>query len=494
MSELTVIFPNQLFKDHPAVQHDRTIILIEEFLYFRLYKFHKQKIAFHRASMKHYERLLMDRGLPVKYVESTEAESDVRILIASLTGKVKKIHAVYPNDNWLQKKFEQACTKAKIDWEYHPNPMFLNNPESDELKQTANHYNQTSFYINQRKTLHILTGTNDKPAGGKWTYDEENRAALPKGSITPPIDWPIPDKYLEEAVDYTRKHFPNNYGELPDIKSFYPVTHQSAEKWLVDFINERFENFGKYQDSITVRSRILYHGVLSPLLNSGLLTPVQVLEKSGEAYLKNKIPLNSYEGFIRQIIGWREYVMLVYERSGTRQRTTNFWRFRNKMPDAFWEGTTGIMPVDHVISKVKEHAYNHHIERLMILGNFMLLCEINPDDVYEWFMTWYIDAYDWVMVPNVYGMSQYADGGLMSTKPYVSSSNYIRKMSDYKNGSWQHIWDSLFWRFLDKHRKVFETNQRMSMLIRNFDKMTADKKIDYLKTAGQYLENLHSRT
>ena len=201
-------------------------------------------------------------------------------------------------------------------------------------------------------------------------------------------------------------------------------------------------------------------------------------------------PLNSVEGFIRQIIGWREFIRGVYVCKGTEERNKNYWNFKRKIPKSFYDGSTGIDPVDDTIIKVKNTGYGNHIERLMILGNFMLLCEFDPNEVYRWFMEVFIDSYDWVMVPNVYGMSQFADGGLMSTKPYISSSNYIIKMSDYKKGSWSEIWDGLFWTFMDKQREFFKTNPRMRMLISSFDKMNPIKKEKLLVDADNFLNNL----
>jgi deoxyribodipyrimidine photolyase-related protein len=181
---------------------------------------------------------------------------------------------------------------------------------------------------------------------------------------------------------------------------------------------------------------------------------------------------------------------MVYEQAGRKQRTSNFWNFKRKIPSSFYDGTTGIIPIDITIKKVLKTGYCHHIERLMVLGNFMLLCEFDPDEVYKWFMEMFIDAYDWVMVPNVYGMTQFADGGLMTTKPYISGSNYLMKMSDYEKGAWQKIWDALFWRFMHVHRDFFGTNPRLGMLVKTFDKMSEEKRNAHLETASTYLNSL----
>jgi deoxyribodipyrimidine photolyase-related protein len=224
------------------------------------------------------------------------------------------------------------------------------------------------------------------------------------------------------------------------------------------------------------------------MLNVGLLTPLIIIKTTMDYASENHIPLNSLEGFIRQIIGWREFIRGVYLYQGSKERTTNFWSFKKKIPASFYTGTTGINPIDSTIKKILETGYCHHIERLMILGNFMLLNEFDPDEVYQWFMELFIDAYDWVMVPNIYGMSQFADGGLMATKPYISGSSYVLKMSNYKKGDWCAIWDALFWNFMNKQRSFFLSNPRLGMLIHTFDKMSEEKKSLHITTADKWLE------
>jgi deoxyribodipyrimidine photolyase-related protein len=226
------------------------------------------------------------------------------------------------------------------------------------------------------------------------------------------------------------------------------------------------------------------------MLNIGLLSPSQIIDKAIAYARDHDIPVNSLEGFVRQILGWREYIRAVYTAKGTTERKKNYWSHQRKIPPSFWSGTTGIVPVDDAIKRLLSTGYNHHIERLMVLGNFMLLCEFDPDEVYKWFMEMYIDSYDWVMVPNVYGMSQYADGGMMSTKPYISGSNYIMKMSNYAKGEWSEIWDALFWRFIYKHKEMFAKNPRMSMMAVQVNKMDEEKLKQHLNRAEMFLSSL----
>ena len=259
---------------------------------------------------------------------------------------------------------------------------------------------------------------------------------------------------------------------------------------LFSFLEERMEEFGDYEDAIVHKEMLLNHSLLTPMLNVGLLTPEQIIRQTLDYNLAHGVRINSTEGFVRQIIGWREFIRGVYVTKGREERTRNYWGFTRKIPKSFYNGTTGIVPVDETIKKVLQTGYCHHIERLMVLGNFMLLCEFDPDDVYQWFMEFFIDAYDWVMVPNVYGMSQFADGGLMSTKPYISSSNYLMKMSDYPKGEWQEIWDALFWRFMDLHRSFFLRNNRLKMLVNNYDKWDNSKQRALHQKAEDFLEGL----
>jgi deoxyribodipyrimidine photolyase-related protein len=244
-----------------------------------------------------------------------------------------------------------------------------------------------------------------------------------------------------------------------------------------------------YEDAIVKEHSILNHSMLSPLINVGLILPGEVVNKSLAFARKEDIPVNSTEGFVRQIIGWREFIRGMYICKGSYSRTRNFWNFDRKIPESFYNGTTGIEPIDQTIKKILSTGYCHHIERLMVLGNFMLLCEFDPDEVYRWFMEMFIDAYDWVMVPNVYGMSQFADGGTFATKPYVGGSNYIRKMSNYARGDWEKIWDGLFWRFIEKHQDFFLSNPRTSMLVNTFNRMPEEKQRDHIKNAESFIQN-----
>jgi deoxyribodipyrimidine photolyase-related protein len=491
MSKIGIIFPHQLFEHNLLVVTCDTIYLIEEWLYFRQYNFHKQKIAFHRASMKFYESYLQSKKIKVIYIDSFDELADVRKLIPYL--KNQGVHAVDymdTSDYWLEQRIAKSCKAENIEVNKNHTPLFLNTiQELTAYFSDKKRMFQTDFYKQQRISRNILLDKDKKPFGGKWSFDDENRLKYPKGKKAPTTHFLKPNKFYSEAIAYTHSHYSSNYGNLND-DVLYPTTFTESKKWLDDFFTSRFAEFGAYEDAIVADENILHHSGLTPMLNVGLLTPQYIIDETLLYASNHDVPLNSLEGFIRQILGWREFIRAVYELKGNEERTKNYWGFTRKIPASFWNGTTGIEPIDGTIKKVLETGYCHHIERLMVLGNFMLLCEFDPNEVYRWFMELFIDAYDWVMVPNVYGMSQFADGGLMSTKPYISGSNYVMKMSDYKKGVWQTSWDGLFWRFMHTHRTFFLQNPRLGMLVNTFDKMPDEKKQLHLKNAEEFLLKL----
>lgn len=488
MKTAFLIFPHTLFEDISFVEKNSEIYIIEECLFFTQYKFHKQKLVFHRASMKFYESYLNENSYRTIYINSYDTLSDVRKLIEKLSGEsITKIKYFDVCDDWLEERITKYCGKFKINTEQINSPGFINSKtELEKYFKNRKKYFQKDFYILQRKKLKILVDDFDNPIGGKWSYDSDNRKKYPKNKIPPELLHPVLNNYYQEAINYIEKYFPDNYGFINE-SFIYPVTFRESESWMNQFFETRFSEFGIYEDAILENEIVLNHSVLSPLLNTGLITPLHLVNSAIDYGIKNKIPLNSLEGFIRQIIGWREFIRGVYIFTGRKQRTSNFFNNEKKIPVTFYSGTTGIKPIDDTIKKILNTGYCHHIERLMILGNFMLLCNFNPREVYKWFMEMFIDAYDWVMVPNVFGMSQYADGGVMATKPYISGSSYILKMSDYKKADWCIVWDSLFWNFMDKHRDYLSNNPRLSMLIKTFDKMPSEKKENLLKTAEKFL-------
>jgi len=486
-STAALIYPHQLYADHSAIAASDCVVFVEDPLFFRQYRFHRQKLLLHRASMRRFAATLRKRGYPIHYLEAPTLLHSTAIGEHLKRWNIRRVRVIDPNDDYLQRRLHRGCHEQAIPVEVLDDQNFLTPLKViDQFASGRNKLFFTDFYIRQRKRLNLLLD-GDKPVGGQWSFDPENRKRLPR-SIQIPAEPEPPgeDEVVREARTYVRQHFPDALGN--DQPFLYPTDHETAKHWLERFLRERLPLFGDYEDAISQHHRVLFHSVLTPILNIGLLTPAEVV--TAATRFANQIPVNSLEGFIRQVIGWREFVRLVYRRHGGRQRSRNFWGFSRPMPDSFYTGRTGILPVDHVIRQVLQSGYCHHIERLMILGNFMLLCEIDPDAVYRWFMELFVDAYDWVMVPNVYGMSQHADGGLMTTKPYLSSSSYILKMSDFPRGDWCAVWDALYWRFIDRHSAFFARNPRMAVMVKQKDRL-GPRLEHHHRVAEEFLQKLH---
>lgn len=467
MREITLIFPNQLFEQHPALSLNRTIVIAEDFLFFRLQTFHKQKLILLRAAMKQFAAHLEKRSFEVTYIDSNLLKKRDDLSDILLKKEIQKIHIADLADDWLHNDLKTAAKQYKWELIFYDSPMFLCGEKEIRSYFKEKKLSLSPFYAYQRKKMSLLMNKG-LPVGGKFSFDKENRKRIPKKCNIPDTDIPKWNLFISEANEYVKKEFPNAIGKVDLF--LYPTNFIQARKALLDFIQNKLFFFGDYEDAISQKEPILFHSLLSPLLNIGLLTPVEVIKSVLQFHQENPIPINSLEGFLRQIIGWREFIRGCYLTTGRKMRTSNYFEHTKPINKRFWEGKTGILPVDATIQKVLSTGYCHHIERLMILGNFLLLIETHPDAVYHWFMSFFIDAYDWVMVPNVYGMSQYSDKGCMVTKPYISSANYILKMSDYPKGDWVEIWDGLFWRFLLKHKGLFKQNHRTAMLLQIFEK------------------------
>jgi len=491
MRKLGIVFPSQLFAASPILSETQDVILIEHPRFFSDFRFHKKKLILHRASMKAYAQGLTKKGCQVRYVELAEFVAGGGFPGLLSSGGGDHLYVVDPCDVVLTDTLNRLAETRPCTLHLLESPQFMaETRDSSALLQGQERFSMARFYAAQRKRMGILM-EDGKPLGGKWSFDAHNRRSLPREVAIPKLPRASVSEHVKEARQYVLSRFPGNPGSPEGF--FYPVTHREARRWLKRFLERRLVLFGPYEDAISKSASFLFHSLLSPLLNIGLLTPTGVVVQTLKFSESRDVPLNSLEGFIRQIIGWREFVRAVYSRVGPQMRSANFWNCNNALPASFYTARTSMEPVDVVIRRVCDHAFAHHIERLMVLGNFMLLCEIHPDHVYRWFMELFIDAYDWVMVPNVYGMSQYADGGRITTKPYVSSSNYVRKMSDFPAGAWCDVWDALFWRFIHKHRSILADNPRMGVMIRQVERMDEGKLRGHIDLAERYLATLFRR-
>jgi deoxyribodipyrimidine photolyase-related protein len=481
-----LVFPHQLFVTHFETDPSTIFVLIEDDLYFRQYKFHKQKLVLHRASMQSFAQALTQDGRPVECLESSPQQSSMTAL-AELLNRLNVDQASYYEltDDWLTCRLTKLLHDGGVKATQLESPGFLTSlVQVDEFFSQRSPRMQT-FYEWQRKRLGILIEADGTPVGGKWSFDESNRKKLPKSLVMPPPYSRNTAPEVEVAKSWVEVEFATNPGRLDSFE--YPTTHAGAESLLQAFIHDRLPLFGPYEDAISSHERQIFHSLLSPLLNIGLLTPQQVLDAVVSFSDTHPVPIESLEGFIRQLIGWREYMRATYLRHGRSMRQGNYFDFSGRLSADWWTGTVGLEPVDNVIKTVLDSGYAHHIERLMILGNLMVLLRIHPDEVYEWFMSLFIDAYDWVMVPNVYAMSQFAAGTLITTKPYISGSNYIIKMSDYRKGEWSEVWDSLYWTFINDHRATIEKNYRSRMLVTMYDKFEPSKKQGLSDIAARWL-------
>ena len=495
MKKISLVFPNQLFKISDANYENKNIALIEDSLFFgfdsqRPQKFHRQKIIFHKSTMFAYKDKLMKTGFKLIYIPHERGNRTEENLAYLMKKGFNFFDTFELFDELLEKRVKDFCLKNNCNLKIKRSEMFITN--KDLVEKTIRQkkiLGMRKFYVDQRRSQNILIEKDGSPTCGQWSFDKNNRKKLPTTIPIPNEPSIKTNKFVEKAKKCVSVNYKDYFGNEENF--CYPVTHEEAEKWLEDFLIERLDLFGDYEDAISSKNRILWHSVLSPLINTGLLTPKQILNKSQRYFFSNKISINSYEGFIRQIIGWREFMLIIYKRNNLELRNGNFWGFEDKpIPSCFYTGKTGIKPLDNSIKNILETGYAHHIERLMIIGNFMLLCRVHPNQVYKWFMELFIDSYDWVMVPNVYGMSQFSNGGLFTTKVYISGSNYIRKMSNFKSGDWCKIWDALFWNFIDDYKNIFEKQYRMSMLIKNYEKMNSKIRNSHKILANEYLAQL----
>ena len=474
-----IILPTQLFELNTILDKMDKIYIIEDPFYFTSKKFHKQKLILHRASMKnYYDKLKLKYNSKVIYIEFDKIDNNEFMN--------KKIYMYDPIDKPVIEKYMKLSSKIVM----YDTPLFLETRADLEEYRNKNtnkkNYYHDNFYKWQRKRLQILIENREMPIGGKWSFDKENRNQYDKNYKEDKIIT-YSNKYIEEAKDYIKKNFKDNFGLVEYI--YYPITHEEAIEHLKTFIRKRLDTFGKYQDGISKKVIFGSHSILSPLLNIGLITPDIVIDEVLKYYNNNNKTLISVEAFIRQLIGWRSYVRFIYEYHGNEMKTMNRLNHKKKLSKSWYNSDgTKIRIIDDMINKVRKYGYLHHIERLMIMGNIGLLLQINPKDLYDWFMICFIDSYEWVMVPNVYGMSQYSLINIsMMTRPYISSSNYIKKMSDYKKEDWYETWDALYWNFINNNREIMKKIYAMAMQVKLVDKMEPTRLAKYLTIAKEMI-------
>ena len=480
MSRAVLVLGDQLFDGLPGMPLNALVFMREDFGFSKRSNYHKQKLLFVFSAMRHFA----EKQPQVEYqkLDPNDTRSYVEALNQFIsTHEVTELFAYEASNEFIEKELlgSVSCKVNLI-----PNPMFLSRREDwKAYRQSHRRLLMQDFYILQRKVHGILIDEKNQPEGGQWSFDQDNRKKLPPNIHPPVIEGIPPDPITKEVIAEVEQYFPNHPGSTHHFA--YPVTNEGAKFALQEFIENRFFLFGDYEDAISQQERTVFHSLLSPLLNFGLLTPKEVIQAALEA----NVPLNSKEGFIRQILGWREFVFHL-SREYDVNNLPNTLANHRLLNQCWYDGTTGLHPLDVAIRRVSNYAYCHHIERLMVIGSVMLMCEVSPNEAYRWFMEMFIDSADWVMLANVVGMSQFADGGLFATKPYISGSNYILKMSDYRRGEWCETWDGLYWRFLDRNRSKLEKNHRMMPMLRLLDRMDPQTKAKHHRNATIFIDRV----
>ncbi|MEM9832194.1 MAG: cryptochrome/photolyase family protein [Bacteroidota bacterium] len=488
---LAIILGNCLFPDLDTLEPDKHTLffMAEDTGLCTHFKYHKHKLMLFLSAMRSYHDALQEK-YPTNYWKLSEDNQSLTYedkLEETLDNyaRIEEIVMFTIEDKFFAERMEQFCQQHNLKLSIIDSPGFYSSiGDFQEYLDSSKRPFMQYFYTGQRKKFNLLVNEQQEPLRGKWSFDEENRKKLPK-DITipsqPASEW---TEHTQDVAQLVDELFPDHPGNSQNF--WLATTRRQARYRLKDFLESRFADFGPYEDAIDSERNFLFHSVLSPYMNLGLITAQEVINSALEYAEQNDVHYPSVEGFVRQIVGWREFMRGMYH---THDLRGNFFDNQRKLKDCWYDGTTGIPPLDDSIKRVVEHGYTHHIERLMVLGNIMLLTEVHPDEVYRWFMEMFVDSSDWVMETNVYGMSQFADGGTFATKPYIGGSNYISKMSDYrKSKDWADTVDGLYWSFIDRHRNVFAENQRMSMMIATLDRMNDERKEHIFKEAEDFRE------
>ncbi len=463
---------------------------------------HQQKIILVLSAMRHFAKELRAEGIVVDYIhledEGNSGSFTGELVRAMTRHQADKIIVTEPGE-WRVWEMMQAWQKDfALPVEIRPDDRFL--CSRDEFRRWADGrktLRMEFFYrMMRRKTGWLMDSV--QPEGGRWNYDSENRRRLPADLIAPPPPLFQPDAITRQVMDLVRERFSDHFGSLENFS--WAVTREDALHALQHFIDHKLAYFGIYQDAMKTGDDFLFHSILSPYINTGLLNPAEVCQAALVAYQRGGIPLSSAEGFIRQILGWREYIRGIYWHEMPGYARTNYFKAHRPLPDFFWTGETELHCLGQVIQATQRNAYAHHIQRLMITGNFALLAGIEPGQVEEWYLMVYADAFDWVELPNTHGMVLFADGGLLASKPYAASGAYIQRMSDYcqacsyspkiKLGPQACPFNYLYWNFLLANQRLLQSNPRMNLPYQTLGKMDQDQKEKISCAAKSFLEKL----
>jgi len=465
-------------------------------------KHHKKKIVLVLSAMRHFAAALEKEGWAVDYKklnEKTAVHSFTALVERAIaTHKPASLVITEPSERRVLKEVEGWRKSLPVGLEIRADDRFIaSHSEFDGWARGRKQLRMEYFYREMRRKTGLLMD-GDKPAGGEWNYDRENRKPAASDLFMPQPHRFKPDAITKDVIDLVNKHFADHWGDAEPFH--YAVTRKDALRALDHFVEAALPRFGDFQDAMLAGERFLYHSVLSAYINIGLLDPLEVCQRVDTAYRSGAAPINAAEGFIRQIIGWREYVRGQYWRGGDDYVRLNHFNNARKLPWFYWSGDTDMACLRAVVTQTKEDAYAHHIQRLMVAGLFAMLAGVDPYDVHEWFLIVYLDAFEWVEAPNVIGMSQYADGGALGSKPYAASGAYINRMSDYcKNCRYAVTkkteddacpFNALYWDFLARNEAKLKDNPRLGQMYRTWAKMEKGVKISYRGRARALLDAL----
>jgi deoxyribodipyrimidine photolyase-related protein len=477
---ITLILGDQLYHNHPAFALETDYVMLESVDFNTEYKYHKTRINHCFVVMREYADYLGTFEKNVVYFGIEDQKSLEDLFDFLVVQNYSDLYIAKVDDKGFSRIITELSSSKGLILHILPSPKFLTTEQDwqDYRTKHSKRLNMNDFYIMQRRKLGLFLDEQGNSSFGKWSLDEDNRKKLPKTETVCNRLKPYNSKHEKKVAELIQKYFPDNPCDITPL--YFPVNHTQARELLEEFGTNYFAKFGDYEDAMSTRDPFLFHSTISPLLNNGLLTPREVVDWVLE---QKNIPNNSIEGFVRQVIGWREWVNCLYWNVYDEDIVKyNFFENKTKLPDYFWdrdelEKVNFNIPLYNALSNVFDYGYCHHIERLMVIANWMTLNEYDPMECYNWFMVMFIDSYNWVMVANVMGMGLYADGGIFATKPYVAGGNYLKKMSDYPSGKgeadWEKLWTDKFWYFVLKHEKVFLSNPRMNMLIKARKNKTA---------------------
>jgi len=510
VSHLRLVLADQLSDSLSAlndVQAGDTILLCEVMEEATYVRHHPKKIAFLFAAMRHFADELKGKGFQVRYVTLQDPANTgsltTEVARAAKDLGLRQVIVTEPGEYRVRQMMQSWQAGFDLSVEIRTDDRFL--CAIDRFARWANGKKQLRmeyFYREMRKAYNILIEADGAPTGGQWNYDKENRKPPAKGMVSPPRISHKKSAILTEVLALVGNRFSGHFGTLEPFH--FAVTRAQALVELDDFIARILPHFGDYQDAMVKGEAFLNHSLLSSYLNAGLLLPLEICRKAEAAYRNNHVPLNAAEGFIRQILGWREYVRGIYWLNMPAYGELNYFNTKRPLPDFYWGGKTGMACIKEVVDHTREHAYSHHIQRLMVTGNFALIAGLDVKQVQDWYLAVYSDAYEWVEMPNTLGMALFGDGGLLGSKPYAASGKYIDKMSNYCAGCRydpQEMlgekacpFNALYWDFFARNRDKLEANQRLPFVYSTWDKFAPERQNGIKDQAASVLERMAEGT